>query len=85
MVEGQTRKMPSDSPSTTTTRSTPPPPLESSRLVLDRSGREKCWSARDNLFNCFEKYSKDNEGEQSMCNDFRVLLFEACPGSWVYP
>ncbi|KAF8564792.1 hypothetical protein P879_07783 [Paragonimus westermani] len=58
--------------------------------LLKKSGREKCWSARDAYWNCVTQILSQPENAQltepevrKKCSKERELYEDACPGVWV--
>jgi len=47
-----------------------------------RNDRIECWKVRDDLFKCLDKV--DIKEEPNACQEYKNLLFNACPNSWVF-
>ena len=50
-----------------------------------KSEREKCWTAKDNYWNCIDKYEEDLGTEKAIakCVDLRKPFEEMCSKTWV--
>ena len=46
---------------------------------LNKEDRQKCWTARDNLWKCYDRDGKESE----VCQELRKLYTEFCPPTWV--
>ena len=46
---------------------------------LNKNDRQKCWTARDNYWNCMTK----NNEEAEKCQELRNLFTGLCPPTWV--
>ena len=49
---------------------------------MKKAEREKCWGARDKLYECMRKYGED-ETNLHACIGLRKDYTEACPPLWV--
>jgi len=50
-----------------------------------KSEREKCWTAKDDYWNCIDKYEDDLGTEKALakCVDLRKPFEEMCSKTWV--
>lgn len=46
----------------------------------DKEARQKCWSARDNYWNCLDK---SGENEKNPCLELRKLYESSCSSQWI--
>lgn len=46
---------------------------------LNKSKRIKCWSSRDNYWECL----RSNNDKVEPCKDFRKIYESSCPDQWV--
>lgn len=54
----------------------------------DMKQRKACWTARDNYWKCLDEKAPEfstSSGEESpaVCQQFRKLFQETCPGQWI--
>lgn len=54
----------------------------------DKQKRKQCWDARDEYWKCLDKNAPEHsttggEPEPTVCEKFRKLFAQECPGQWV--
>lgn len=53
--------------------------MSKSEEFLSKSERSKCWSSRDNYWECL----RSNDEKAEKCKDFRNIYESSCPVQWV--
>lgn len=53
--------------------------MSKSEEFLSKSERAKCWSSRDNYWECL----RSNDEKEEKCKDFRKIYESSCPVQWV--